>query len=154
MLLGFHCADMCSDWVNEFLKTLDPAGVAGRQLGAAVVHGHGLHSLGPDEEWSLDGHDKTVRPMGIAVWGIIDKFSRKTIGLFAVPNNRLADTTLACFLLLVQRSGGRIIKFNPKADILTSLILQGSQSGLSATRVLRPGRYMLFRQHSGNVLYT
>jgi hypothetical protein len=54
----------------------------------------------------VDGHDKIVNTMGIGVWGIVDKYSRMVLGHFAVPNNRLADTALACYLLIVQKWGG------------------------------------------------
>jgi hypothetical protein len=103
------------DWIHAFLKTLDPIAVENRRLSAHVIHGHGLHSIGPNEEWSLDGHDKLCRNMGIAIWGIVDKYSRLIIGHYAVPNNHLADTALACFLLLVEKSGGgsSLTKTNP-----------------------------------------
>jgi hypothetical protein len=78
-----------------------------RRPGAKKVHRYGLHSLGPDEEWSVDGHDKLVNIMGIGIWGVVDKYSRLVVGHFAVPNNRLADTALACFLLVIQRAGGK-----------------------------------------------
>lgn len=97
------------DWVNDFLKTMDYDAVQKRRPGAQKVHRYGLHSMGPNEEWSVDGHDKIIRTMGIGIWGVVDKFSRKILGHFAVPNNRLADTALACFLLVVQRAGGKII---------------------------------------------
>jgi hypothetical protein len=81
--------------------------VQGRKPGARKVHRHGLHSLGPNEEWSVDGHDKLVNVMGIGVWGAVDKYSRLVLGHFAVRNNRLADTALGCFLLIVQKMGGK-----------------------------------------------
>ena len=94
------------------MKTLDPVGVESRRLGAKTIHRHGLHSIGPNEEWSVDGHDKLVNSMGIGVWGIVDKYSRYIVGHLAVPNNRKADTALACFLLLVQKTGGKQFQRN------------------------------------------
>jgi len=116
---------------------LDPVAVENRRLSARVVHGHGLHSIGPNEEWSLDGHDKLCRSMGIAIWGIVDKYSRLIIGHYAVPNNRLADTALACFLLLVEKSGGgssltkaNTITKNPTIGIPIKVVAdKGSETG-------------------------
>ena len=85
---------------------LEPDAVQQRQPGAQQVHRHGLHSLVPGEEWSVDGHDKLVIPMGLRIWGVVDKFSRKAIDFYVVPNNRNADTVLACFLLAVKEAGG------------------------------------------------
>ncbi|KAG8820853.1 hypothetical protein FRB91_006307 [Serendipita sp. 411] len=94
------------DFINEFLKVLEPQQVINRHPRARAVHRHGLHSIGPNEEWSVDGHDKLVTTMGIGIWGAVDKFSRLVVSHFAVPNNRLADTALACYILLIQKAGG------------------------------------------------
>jgi transposase InsO family protein len=88
------------------LSILEPAAVQQRRPGAQKIHRHGLHSLGPNEEWSVDGHDKIRNAMRLDVWGVVDKYSRLVLGHFVVPNNRLADTVLACFILLVKRVGG------------------------------------------------
>jgi hypothetical protein len=95
-----------SEWIGQFLKILEPQTVAARKPGAKQIHRHGLHSLGPNEEWSVDGHDKVMNSMGIGIWGVVDKFSRNPIAFFALPNNRLADVVLACYLLTVQKAGG------------------------------------------------
>lgn len=94
-------------WVNAFLKVLEPQVLASRQPGAKHYHRHGLHSIGPNEEWSVDGHDKIVNSMGIGIWGVVDKFSRLVISYFALPNNRRADVALACYFLTVQKAGGK-----------------------------------------------
>jgi len=49
--------------------------------------------------------------MGIEVWRIIDKFSRKELGLWAVPNSRLAVVPPALYLLLVKEIKGMFEEF-------------------------------------------
>lgn len=88
------------------MSILEPTAVQQRRPGAQKIHRHGLHSLGPNEEWSVDGHNKIRNTMRLDVWGVVDKYSRLVLGHFVVPNNRLANTVLACFILIVKRVGG------------------------------------------------
>ena len=94
---------------------LEPQVVASRRPGAQKVHKRGLHSIGPDEEWSVDGHDKLVNSMGVGVWGVVDKFSRYILAHYAVPNNWLADVTLALYLLTIKKAGGKHIVICPNS---------------------------------------
>ncbi|KNF03217.1 hypothetical protein PSTG_03482 [Puccinia striiformis f. sp. tritici PST-78] len=44
-------------------------------------------TLGPDHIWACDGHDK-LKPFGITVYGFVDAWSRKVLGMFVhVTNN-------------------------------------------------------------------
>ena len=89
-----------------FRKAENPSAVAARHPSTRKVHHHGLYSSGPNEEWCLDGHEKILRSMGIAVWGVIDKCCRLELGLWAVPNARLADVPPVLYLRVVQNAGG------------------------------------------------
>lgn len=44
--------------------------------------------------------------MGIAVWGVVDKFSRMELALWAMPNARDRDLIPGPFLRLVKEQGG------------------------------------------------
>ncbi|KAJ2925354.1 hypothetical protein H1R20_g11768, partial [Candolleomyces eurysporus] len=44
--------------------------------------------------------------MGISVWGIIDKFSRMELGLWAVPNARDRNVPATLFLYTIKKFGG------------------------------------------------
>lgn len=64
-----------------------------------------LSSLGPNDEWSADGHDKLMK-IGIAVYGFRDKASGKWLSLKVVPNNRLNVVITYLYLSLVEERGG------------------------------------------------
>jgi len=87
-------------------KTQNPQAVFARHPQTRKVHHHGLWSIGPNEEWCVDGHEKILRSMGIAVWGVIDKFSRMELGLWAMPNARIQEIPPFLFLRLVKEKGG------------------------------------------------
>ena len=55
----------------------------------------------------MDGHEKILPSMGIAVYGIIDKFSRGELGLWAVPNSRVAVVPPALYLRVVRQKKGK-----------------------------------------------
>src|ERR1700742_242654 len=65
-----------------------------------------LTSAGPNEVWCCDGHDKLCR-YGFAIWGLRDKFSRKWLGLWVVPNNRLGFVVAYQWLSVVYDVGGK-----------------------------------------------
>ncbi|KAF8512925.1 hypothetical protein JB92DRAFT_3168856 [Gautieria morchelliformis] len=44
--------------------------------------------------------------MGIDVWGICDKYSHRELGMWAVPNSRMAIVPPALFLMLVKEKKG------------------------------------------------
>jgi hypothetical protein len=64
-----------------------------------------LTSEGPNEVWCCDGHDKLCR-YGFAIWGIRDKYSRKWLGLWVMPNNRIGSAVAYLWLKLVRKIGG------------------------------------------------
>ena len=85
---------------------LNPEGVAARNPTAYQIRRIALQSKGPNEVWCCDGHDKLVA-YGFAIWGLRDKFSRKWLGLWVVPNNRLAFVVAYQWLSVVYEVGGK-----------------------------------------------
>ena len=100
---------LSSDHIMTFRRLENPEATAARHPRTRKVHHHGLHSSGPNEEWCIDGHEKILNTMGISVYGINDKFSCMELGLWAVPNARLADVPPALYLRLVLAMRGKPI---------------------------------------------
>ncbi|KAJ7163849.1 hypothetical protein C8R43DRAFT_879192 [Mycena crocata] len=94
-----------------------------RKPGAKKVHTRGLWSAGPNEEWCVDGHEKILPSMGIAIWGIVDKYSRDEIDLWALPDSRVAEVPHALYLITVREKKG--MPLQTTSD-------KGSETGLLA----------------------
>ncbi|OAV86689.1 hypothetical protein PTTG_00796 [Puccinia triticina 1-1 BBBD Race 1] len=66
-------------------RTLDPEGVENRAK--RVLKRRVFNTPGPNFIWSADGHDK-LKKFGITLYGFIDAWSRKILGIFVhVTNN-------------------------------------------------------------------
>jgi len=94
-----------SDWISEAMHNLYPQGFEQRKPTAKKIWRVPLTAAGPNDEWSMDGNDKSVIH-GFAHYGIHDKFSRKYLTLVVVPNNRLKDVIVHIFLETVEKIGG------------------------------------------------
>ena len=69
-------------------------------------------NIGPNERWAADGHDKTKAiGHGFPIYGFVDDGTQKILGLYVVPNNRLASVAAYCYLDLVERIGGEHWQF-------------------------------------------
>ncbi|KAJ7777976.1 hypothetical protein DFH07DRAFT_766191 [Mycena maculata] len=64
-----------------------------------------LTAVGPDEEWSMDGHDK-LNAAGFGVYGIRDKWAKKRLHYRVVPSNRYTAVVGVVFLECVKKCGG------------------------------------------------
>ncbi len=95
-----------SDYVNEEMHQLDPDGFSKRTPTSKKKHRVALVVLGPDFEWSCDGHEKLSK-LGFPIWGIRDVWSGKWLGLWVVPNNRLKVVVAYLYLSLVRELGGK-----------------------------------------------
>ena len=95
-----------SDTIAEILRQLDPEVVASRHPKARRIARVPLTSQGPNEVWCCDGHDK-LNKYGFAIWGVRDKFSRKWLGLWVIPNNRFGVVVAYLWLTLVRDIGGK-----------------------------------------------
>jgi len=93
------------DTVSEIQRVLDPAGVDARNPTSRRIQRVPLTSEGPNDVWCCDGHDKLVK-YGFAIWGFRDKFSRKWLGLWVIPNNRIGIVVAYLWLKVVRQLGG------------------------------------------------
>ncbi|KAA1098402.1 hypothetical protein PGT21_034700 [Puccinia graminis f. sp. tritici] len=89
------------------LKQIDPDGMALRLRQACKRRIY--WTLGPNHIWACDGHDK-LKPFGITIYGFIDAWSRKILGMFVhVTNNN--PRHIACYFLhLASKAGGLPLK--------------------------------------------
>lgn len=94
------------DFITKFIKNYDPEAAASRHPQTRKIHSHGLYSAGPNEEWCVDGHEKILRSMGIAIWGVNDKYARVELSLDAVPSARKSTVPPVLYLCLIKKIGG------------------------------------------------
>jgi len=95
-----------SEFVDGIMHEFCPEGYVKRHPLHAKVKRSPLTSLGPNDEWSANGHDKLMK-IGIAVYGFRDKASGKWLSLRVVPNNRLNVVIAYLYLSLVEERGGK-----------------------------------------------
>ncbi|KAI0367996.1 hypothetical protein BV20DRAFT_949050 [Pilatotrama ljubarskyi] len=93
------------DYISKEMHLQDPEGFKVRHPTSKKKFRLALVTLGPDYEWSCDGHDK-LASIGFPVWGIRDVWSGRWLGLWVVPNNRLKVTVAYLYLSLLHRLGG------------------------------------------------
>jgi hypothetical protein len=93
--------------IADVQKMVDPAGVLARHPTSRRIRRVPLSSQGPNEVWCCDGHDKLCK-YGFTIWGVRDKFSRKWLGLWVLPNNRIGSVVAYLWLSLVQKIGGKV----------------------------------------------
>jgi hypothetical protein len=85
---------------------LNPEGVLASSPSARQIRRLALTSEGPNEVWCCDGLDKLVK-YGFAIWGLRDKFSKKWLGLWVLPNNRVAVAVAYLWLTIIRELGGK-----------------------------------------------
>jgi hypothetical protein len=105
------------------MRIHEPEGFAERMPTAKKVLRFPLTSLGPNDQWSADGHDK-LSQIGFPIYGIRDKWSGKWLGLWVVPNNRLKEAVAYLFLSLVYEMGGKSFSILLIADLHPLIVLQ------------------------------
>ncbi|KAF9004997.1 hypothetical protein BDQ17DRAFT_1408386 [Cyathus striatus] len=93
------------DYVTAEMKRQAPQGFETRRPEIKKPRRVALVSLGPNHEWSADGHDK-LAAIGFPIWGVRDKWSGKWLGLWVVPNNRLKLSIGYLYLDLIEKIGG------------------------------------------------
>lgn len=91
--------------VGEIQSMVDPVAALARHPTSRQIRRVQLISRGPNEVWCCDGHDKLSK-YGFGMWGIRDKFSRKWLGLWVLPNNRIGGVVAFLWLSLVHKLGG------------------------------------------------
>ncbi|KAJ7443041.1 hypothetical protein B0H11DRAFT_2251105 [Mycena galericulata] len=98
---------MTSGDVTGVMRDFHPEGFASRHPHAKKkkIHRQPLTSIGPDEEWSMDGHDK-LNAAGFGIYGIRDKYSGNYLHYRVVPSNRYAAVVGVIFLECAKKLGG------------------------------------------------
>ncbi|EFP77309.2 uncharacterized protein PGTG_03265 [Puccinia graminis f. sp. tritici CRL 75-36-700-3] len=89
--------------VYDILREVDPEGMQLRLK--KTCQRRVFRTTGPNHIWSADGHDKLKR-FGITVYGFIDAWSRKILGIFVHVTNNDPRHIGAYFLHLVRSIGG------------------------------------------------
>ncbi len=64
-----------------------------------------LSAVGPDDEWSMDGHDK-LAALGFEIYGIRDVWAGKYLHYRVVPSNRYASVVGVLYLECAKKCGG------------------------------------------------
>ncbi|TFK58765.1 hypothetical protein BDN72DRAFT_966259 [Pluteus cervinus] len=103
---GIH---LTRSFIREEMHLQDPDGFIKRLPSAKKIRRGVLTSLGPNHEWSADGHDK-LTAIGFPIYGIRDKWSGKWLGLWVVPNNRIKEVIAYLYLSLVAELKGMPIQ--------------------------------------------
>ncbi|KAA1075880.1 hypothetical protein PGT21_029244 [Puccinia graminis f. sp. tritici] len=89
--------------VYNVLKEVNPDGMAARLHHACVHCVYRTH--GPNHIWACDGHNK-LKKYGICVYGFIDVWSRKILGMFVHVTNNDQHHIGVYFLDLALKIGG------------------------------------------------
>ncbi|EFP84313.2 uncharacterized protein PGTG_10033 [Puccinia graminis f. sp. tritici CRL 75-36-700-3] len=97
---GINVHHMTVALINQ---TLDPDGVENRAK--RVLKRRVFNTPGPNFIWSADGHDK-LKKFGITLYGFIDAWSRKILGIFVHVTNNDPRHVGYYYLQLVKREGG------------------------------------------------
>lgn len=97
------------DYVTNTMRELAPEGFDKREPTARKIVRTKLVALGPNHEWSGDGHDK-LASIGWPIYGVRDKYSGKWLLLKVLPNNRLARAIGYVYLQLIHKVGGMPIQ--------------------------------------------
>ncbi|KAI7951433.1 hypothetical protein MJO28_007117 [Puccinia striiformis f. sp. tritici] len=89
--------------VYELLSEIDPQGMQDRLRHACKQRVFKVS--GPNHIWSADGHDK-LKPYGITIYGFVDAWSRKILGMYVHVTNNDPMHVGVYFLQLVTAAGG------------------------------------------------
>ncbi|RXK40592.1 hypothetical protein M231_02047 [Tremella mesenterica] len=86
-LQGVHTSQAA---VLQVMREYKPDALASRRLGPGKqLRRFPIVSAGPNEQWSVDGHDKLSKH-GFGIYGIRDVYSGKYLAMHVFPSNRLA----------------------------------------------------------------
>ncbi|EFP93758.2 uncharacterized protein PGTG_19785 [Puccinia graminis f. sp. tritici CRL 75-36-700-3] len=110
--------------VYEILSELDPQGMADRLRHSCKRRIFRTH--GPNHIWSADGHDK-LKPFGITIYGFIDAWSQRILGMYAHVTNNDPLHVGVSFLQLVAEAGG---------VPLTVTVDRGTETGEMGTHMI------------------
>ncbi|KZV99427.1 hypothetical protein EXIGLDRAFT_605785, partial [Exidia glandulosa HHB12029] len=130
---------MPRDFVHDFLSVVEPEKCEAHHPGSKEIHTGKIERMGPNEEWSCDGHLKLVPEMGLYVWGIVDVYSRHIQQHFVLRDASLMVNIRALYLRVARKYKGTHLSFRT-ALLLTDVpgipfkasFDQGSETGHAA----------------------
>ncbi|EIW72800.1 hypothetical protein TREMEDRAFT_25213, partial [Tremella mesenterica DSM 1558] len=93
------------DKIYHAMKEYNPNGIASRLPRSRKMVRSPIISIGPNEQWSIDGHDK-LASFGIGIYGIRDVYSGRLLSLQAMPSNRRSDDVHCIYINTVVKVGG------------------------------------------------
>lgn len=108
--------------VEATMRSFAGEGFEKRRPGHKRMTRRALVALGPNSEWSLDGHDK-LWEAGFGIYGIRDKWSRFWLYYVVMPSNRYAAAVGVVFLRCVRKYGGLCRTFYLNNKVLICLWL-------------------------------
>lgn len=92
------------------MKLLDPGGFDIRWPEQKKIDRKPIVSIGPNEQWSADGHDK-LKQIGFPIYGFRDVWSANWLKAWVVPDNRLQLIIAYLLLWLIWYLGGLSLSF-------------------------------------------
>ncbi|KAG1884584.1 hypothetical protein F4604DRAFT_1878644 [Suillus subluteus] len=92
-------------YIRDQMMLQEPEGFVAREPASKKLSRKPLVVLGPNHEWSGDGHDKLTQ-IGFPIWGIRDVWSGKWLGIWVLPNNHLKSAVAYLYLSLCYQLGG------------------------------------------------
>ncbi|KAI7945097.1 hypothetical protein MJO28_010792 [Puccinia striiformis f. sp. tritici] len=117
MLKTYYSIRLPRTLVYNILQEFEPDAIEGRWREACKRRVYRTH--GPNHIWSCDGHDK-LKKFGLCIYGFIDAWSRKILGMFVHVTNNDPRHIGVYFLQLAATAGG--IPFKVTTDYGTETI--------------------------------
>jgi hypothetical protein len=99
------------DFVAKTMQMHDPDGFDHQEPTSKRMQHAPIISLGPNTEWSGDGHDK-LKEIGFPIYDIHNVASGKWLGLWVVPDNCLGNAITYLYLSLVEELGGILLNLD------------------------------------------
>ena len=98
-----HQMQISQHAVNIILRILDPDAVKTRAFYNPARRQRYIVK-GPNRIWSIDGHDK-LSAYGFQIYGIIDAYSRRILGMFVGLSNQTQIAVLKYYLHTIKKYG-------------------------------------------------
>jgi hypothetical protein len=98
-----------STMVDRVMRSIYPEGFVYRDVRnkKKTITRIALCSVGPHDEWSIDGHEKLAEA-GFAIYGIRDKWGGGYLQYSVLPSARFASVCLVIYLRCIKKFGGRL----------------------------------------------
>ena len=139
------------DYVEYIMRIFEPDGFATRDPNSKKIKRGKSVSIGPHEEWSGDGHDQLCG-IGFPVYGIRDKWSGKWLGLWVVPNNRLANVVAYLWLCVMAEYHGKST-VTEYCSIHHGTLPQVCPFSQQRTEAQKQQKYMELLMHCGKLYF-